>query len=461
MSDRQKTEDAAWKAWTGVLQDYPFYAFILQQMRRLYVPADKAGNLKVAAIAPTAGGKFILLLNEESYHNFPIAQQIGILRHEAGHPMVMTWGRGEGRHPKLWNIATDMRINVDLERDSPQGRGALPDWVCYPDSDQWKFPLDETCEYYYNKLHELAPKINLIFGAPEKGEGEGDEKGGGGGKSEGGDEGEGSGESNSIDVHVQWGSGDGHEIPEDLKDWIKDQLGGDEVTDNENIAKGAIKTILENAVNEVKTTGRGTVPASALMQLKKLEYQSYKFEGHLRRWMQKTLGRRKRVSWSRPNRRMPDFPGRKRSNGLHLIIIKDTSGSMDLKIRQICSGHIDMIMRTTGAKITVVDNDAGYGENEQLRHYEYRGRQDNNKLLQECGGGGTAFTPAFEFIKKQKWDPSGILYFTDGWAESTMPDPPCPVLFCVPADRGPLSLLNGPEGDKWADSVCTLPPIDK
>jgi predicted metal-dependent peptidase len=463
MSDRKLSEDAAWKSITTILQEHPFYAYILGQMRRVYVPKEKAGKMKVAAISTTAAGKYILILVEEAFHTFPISQQIGILRHEAGHPFVNTWDRALGKNPDLWNIATDMRINVDMTRDAREGRACLPDWVVYPDSDNFKFGLDETCEDYYKKLWDMSPKITLNFDASGGG-GEGEKKDKSGededDKGSGQEDGDGGSGKGNITINVQWGSGGDHDIPDEVKDYIRDQLGGDEVTENEQIIKSAARTLLENAINETKSTGRGTVPAGALMALKELEYQSYRFENHFRRWLHKNMGRKYMPTRMRPNRRFATNPGKRRGNGLHLIFIKDTSGSMDLKIRQIMSGHIAQIQKATQARITVIDNDAGYGNEEGLRHYEYEGTRHNHLLLQECGGGGTNFGPAFRFIKEQGWKPSGVLYATDGWAESDLERQPFPVLFCVPVDRGPLSLLNGSDGEYWQDSVLALPPID-
>ena len=114
------------------------------------------------------------------------------------------------------------------------------------------------------------------------------------------------------------------------------------------------------------------------------------------------------------------------------------------------SGHIVRLCQSLETELIVLENDAA-----AHNHWVYRDRRDNERLLQETGYGGTSFSPAFEYIEEHRLNPSAIMVSTDGWGETALtPDITPPTLWCIPADKGPLSIQNPPANHQ----VLTLPP---
>jgi len=397
--------ECAWKARTsGLLRIAPFYAHILSQCRYHFVPEGR--GVKWACIVPGTSGNFHLFLNRHRYPELTIEEQIGLQAHEAGHVIVNDWARRQGRDAKLWNIATDLRINGDLVKDTRMGPDYLPAGSYIPGEE----PVADlattlTCEQYYEALKDRALDLSAFV----------------------------------LDTH----------IPEELLKQLGKELDGDTITRTPEIIDLAVKRVIEQALE--MTPGRGNVPHEVLLTLQQIRYQEFHFAGKLRQFMQDHLGRMKFPSWRRPNRRFAYLPGRKRGRGLKAVMVKDTSSSMGEDIREIVCGHIVNICQTLDSELIVIENDA-----ETHSHWTYRGHRDNERLKQETGGGGTTFSPAFAYIKEHRLKPSCVLLFTDGWGESNLTEPPdAPVLWCIPSDRGPLS-VHHPPGE-----ILVLPPVDK
>jgi predicted metal-dependent peptidase len=82
----------------------------------------------------------------------------------------------------------------------------------------------------------------------------------------------------------------------------------------------------------------------------------------------------------------------------------------------------------SGAKVRVVVCDAAVHED-----FEYKGRQP----LQVGGGGGTAFDPVFEWMRRPgalRFD--ACIYLTDGYGPAPDTKPPCRVLWVVTEKNG-------------------------
>lgn len=76
---------------------------------------------------------------------------------------------------------------------------------------------------------------------------------------------------------------------------------------------------------------------------------------------------------------------------------------------------------------------------------------DSNTKLKSCGGGGTAFKPAFDYIRENKDglfdNPAAIFYLTDGInGMESIEEPNCPVLWLVTTDTG-LNNYKRPFGE--------------
>ena len=148
----------------------------------------------------------------------------------------------------------------------------------------------------------------------------------------------------------------------------------------------------------------------------------------LARYMSATA--REDYSYTRPSSRRGDpavYPSM-RSNETNIVVAVDTSGSIDEEeIREFIS-EIDAIKSQVRASVTLLtcDSELNYGcpwKFEAWDTFEFD--------VEIRGGGGTNFTPVFDWIEKQDQAPDLLVYFTD--ADGVFPDvePNFPVTWLV------------------------------
>jgi len=157
-----------------------------------------------------------------------------------------------------------------------------------------------------------------------------------------------------------------------------------------------------------------------------------------------TVRTRDDYSWRRPN---PRYLGR----GLYLpaleseslgelVVALDTSGSIygvpDL-VDQFRSELDALLAEHPNSKLHLVHCDSG------IRHTEEVTATDLPLELTARGGGGTSFTPPFEWVEEQNLHPAGLIYFTDLAGPFPEHEPPYPVLWL---DYGPYA-VEAPFGE--------------
>ena len=138
-------------------------------------------------------------------------------------------------------------------------------------------------------------------------------------------------------------------------------------------------------------------------------------------------------SWARPNRRFI-------AQGLYL---PSTSGETmgEVLFAVDCSGSITQdIINQFGAEIRTVKEDmfptrihVVYFDSE-VSHYESYG-VDDELDIKPHGGGGTAFSPVFEYIEEHGIEPIAVVFLTDLCCDDFGNEPNCPVLW-VSTDDG-------------------------
>lgn len=122
----------------------------------------------------------------------------------------------------------------------------------------------------------------------------------------------------------------------------------------------------------------------------------------------------------RKSKRYGTVPGIKIQRRQQLMVVVDTSGSID--DAQLFKFHqeIDRIWRE-GAALEIVYCD------EQIQAVEpYKGQKLNKRL----GGGGTDFNPPLLLAQRKK-PLDGLIYFTDGWGRVPVEESPCPILWLI------------------------------
>ena len=134
-------------------------------------------------------------------------------------------------------------------------------------------------------------------------------------------------------------------------------------------------------------------------------------------------------SYSRPSRREGDFimPSL-RSQSLDLVVAVDTSGSIKDGEMEEFIDEIDALKGQVHARVTLLLCDAKLcdGAPWLFEPWEQFRRPEGVK-----GGGGTSFTPVFDWVEQAGRRPDLLVYFTDADGAFPKVEPPYPVIWLV------------------------------
>jgi predicted metal-dependent peptidase len=134
-------------------------------------------------------------------------------------------------------------------------------------------------------------------------------------------------------------------------------------------------------------------------------------------------------TWQRPSRREGEviWPSlRSHSGDVHVAI--DVSGSVTEEDLANFLGELNALKGTLPVRITlfVCDSDLAEGS-----PWVFEPWDELRLPRQFAGGGGTAFTPVFEWIARDGRQPDSLVYFTDADGEFPQQAPDYPVLWLV------------------------------
>ena len=134
-------------------------------------------------------------------------------------------------------------------------------------------------------------------------------------------------------------------------------------------------------------------------------------------------------SYMRPSRREGEaiFPSL-RSAQTDIVVVLDTSGSIRTQEMREFVSEIDAIKGQVRARITLLACDAQLSPDAPwvFEPWEEFTLPDDIR-----GGGGTRFTPAFEWVEQQDCVPDLLVYFTDAEGEFPEQEPRFPVIWLV------------------------------
>lgn len=144
-------------------------------------------------------------------------------------------------------------------------------------------------------------------------------------------------------------------------------------------------------------------------------------------------------SWMRPNRAMlvhgVYLPSLYSESMGEIVVMVDTSGSIDDKTLAAFSAECEgIIAEVLPARVTVIYCDS------RVNKVDVFNRHDPFKLV-ACGGGGTAFEPAFNKVEELNIRPVCAVYLTDLCGPTDFAEPDYPTLWCCTTD------LVGPWGE--------------
>lgn len=196
-------------------------------------------------------------------------------------------------------------------------------------------------------------------------------------------------------------------------------------------ASAALKVRVIQAKNAAKMQGKLSVGLERLID--DLTESRVDWRDALRKF----LSERAKIepNWSRPKRRLlseelylPSLGGEKMGR---IIIPVDCSGSVDKALLTTFASEINSI-RTDVAPSQV---EVIYFDSEVLGDPQVFSPEEKLELHPR-GGGGTAFSPVFDFINKRisesGEDPACVIFLTDLVCNDFGPRPYYPVIWCVP-----------------------------
>jgi len=342
------------KAKTNLILDHPFFGALAMNMPFELVPADN----KQIPTAATNGKK--VWFNEGFIAPLSDLELTFLVAHEVCHPMFDHNARLGSRNPKKWNMAADYVINQIL---TDEKIGQFIEGGCLNKA------LYDAGRGISEAIYELIP----------------DQKGGtdgnGGGKfGNGGDSG------GSAYDDIQDDSQSAAEREQLSEEWkVK-------VSQAAQAARmqGKLSANLERLVGEVVNH--------------KVDWRTV-----LRSFLTKAKDETR--SWARPNRRFL-------AQGLYLPS-KDGEAMGELVVAVDCSGSIGTVeLNQFAAEITAIKQDMNPAMihvvyfDSKVCHYDAFSR-DDDLFIKAHGGGGTAFSPVFEFLDEKGIDPVATVFLTD------------------------------------------------
>jgi predicted metal-dependent peptidase len=188
-----------------------------------------------------------------------------------------------------------------------------------------------------------------------------------------------------------------------------------DVGDSEEKIKQTVKAAYDNLSDKQ----RGLLPGGIAEQI---EAMFRKPELNWKQILRKYVGIipvPSRPSKTRLNRRQPerfDLSGRLPKRKVRVIAVFDTSGSMSDDDLMYCSNEVFNILKGYETEVTIIECDAEVNK-------VYVAKKPTDIQCKFTGRGGTSYVPAIEYINSHKYRDAVMIYFTDGYGDSSIPRP--------------------------------------
>jgi len=391
MADQIETKLSA--ACTRLILDRPFLGALVLRM-----PMKAADPQWCATIGTDARH---LYYNPDYIDKLSLEQTQFALAHEALHCALSHFARREHRVQSRWDVACDLAINPILIKEGMTAvPGALYNIGYEGMMAEEIYPLvkenDEEQthdEHLYGK--ENASTQTSQDGAAEQPDAQGDEEESAAGEGGGADA-----AGSSV-------------APAALSDTEKEQLS---VQWRQRLA-GAAQQAMQ----------AGKLGDSLRRLVDHLLQPQLPWRMLLARYM--TASSRDDYSYMRPSRREGEaiFPSL-RSAQVDIVVVLDTSGSIHQQEMQEFVSEIDAIKGQVRARIVLHACDAALCGDGPWAYEPWEAFALPDKFR---GGGGTRFTPVFDWIEAQGDAPDLLVYFTDAAGEFPEQEPGYPVIWLV------------------------------
>lgn len=365
---------------------YGYFLFQMEKVIRFDMTSATSVNFK--------GAKYVIYFNPIIFLELNMKQMETTIKHEILHIVSQHLIRGKELKDKYSNLAINMAMDVVVN----QYLNYLPPYAITLEYINVKYNLNlepyKTFEYY---LEKIQTELDL-----QEEDDEGEEID--------------SNENVAVEFDIEkthdfWDESD--EVDEKtLKEFTE------KIADNSQ--KGSIPIYIEGMIKSLKNS-KGELPWN--LYLKKL---------------MGTVEANKKKTTTRRNRRQPnrlDLRGELRGHKAEIAVAIDISGSIsDEEFKQAIK-EVLSIVKNYNQEITIIECDK-----EIRRVYKVKSIKDVKDRI--TTGGGTEFTPVFEYANNKKLNL--LVYFTDGKGEERLKVLPrgYKVLWVISGRGDKLSLLQ-------------------
>jgi len=344
-----------------------FYASLISQMRRIPLEGEKAKALSTCGVT-IKNGRIELYWNPKFFETLTLDEARAVLEHECNHIVRDHIPRFKDKDQNIGNLATDLAQNQYIQ-------GLPKDCVMldkFPK--EWKLKEKESAEYYYDEMMKHANKISVS-------------------------------KNPDGSYHVTIKDPKGKTIAEfDVND-----MDGSEWKDSDTseLSKEVVRQAVKEAVDQMKRS-QGTLPAGLEVAVNEiLQPPKISWNQLLRQYIAASIKSGSRQSWKKPNRRFgATQKGRLADHIIAISVGLDTSGSIGPDDYKIFFSELRSIQECYKADINILECDA-----EVQRHYKLNRYKKGNRSVK--GGGGTDFTPMFDYLKNKKIRTDVFIVFTD------------------------------------------------
>ena len=366
--------------------------------------------------------------NPEFIRHLSLVQTQFMLAHDAMHCALSHFARRSHREIRRWDIACDHAVNLLL---SDEGLKPPPGCLMNPEYDgltaEEIYPLipnDTEEEPIDDHMYEQADSGTGGQSQPQPGDAPPADTNQDPAQSEGG-QGEGKGEtpgqappqtnpdqSQGGGAEQQQGETD-HEQPSGLSEAEKEELG--------QLWQQRLAAAAQQAAQA------GKLSQSLARLVDHLLQPQLPWRMLLARYMK--VSARDDYSFQRPSRREGEaILPRLASSMIDVLVLLDTSGSIDAEEMREFISEVDGLKSQIRARITLQGCDAKLCDKGPWIFESWEPLYLPKDLT---GGGGTSFIPAFEWIEREQLRPDLVVYFTDAEGEFPAREPHFPVIWLV------------------------------
>jgi len=338
--------------------------------------------------AATDGRNFYY--NTEFIKSLKPGEREFLFGHEVLHCVYDHMGRREERDAQLYNIACDYCVNADLKKHRVGEFITTVDCLYDTKYEGW------SSEQVYDDLFENAEKIDVEKLLEQL-----------------------------LDEHVDDNANGAGEDGESS---------GDRPTISSEERKQIRDEIKEAVLAAAQSSDPGSLPQGVRRMVQDLVDPQLNWRDLLQVTMQSKI--KDDYTWNRPSRRGwhidAVLPGHSDAESVDLAVALDLSGSIrEVQIRDFLSEVQGITETFASFNLHVFSFDT-----EVYNHQVFNSDNLDSIAEYECiGGGGTAFSCIFNFLKEEQIEPEQLVIFTDGFVSDWGDPEYCDTLFILHSQR--------------------------